>query len=149
MSDNLNLTNTLTSNSLVDEQNNVDKKKPAKKKENLASQIEVLDFPNRTLPKLIEELLEKNIPVNLSKNGYYIGGFYGLNSDNQHLGFALAQDTVEANTLVFYDNKNNKHIIKSFEDLVKFNNVIWGVYFKLSEKYKKPDSLWFSYMLQY
>lgn len=123
-------------------------KKNKKKQEGLLG-IEVLEFPNRTLPKLIEELLEKNIPVRLSKNGYYVAGFYGLNSDNENKGLAFCQDTNEANTLVFFDNKGHKHVVKNFEDLVKFNNVVWGNFFKLSEDFKKPDNLWFMYMLQY
>jgi hypothetical protein len=127
---------------------NLDKKK-SKNKQNAMQGIEVLEFPNRTLPKLIEELLDKNIPVHLSKNGYYVGGFYGLNSENEHKGFAFAQDTNEANTLVFLDNKGHKHIIRSFEDLVKFHNHVWGIYFKISDSFKKPDNLWFGYMLQY
>lgn len=136
--------NTFNDNNTLTEQ---DKKKP--KKKNDLDGIEVLDFPNRTLPKIIETALELNIPIQLSKNGYYIGGFYGLNSDNSFKGFAFGQDTNEANTLVFYDNKNNKHLVKSFEDLVKFHNHIWGIYFKLSDSFKKPDNLWFGHMLQY
>lgn len=123
--------------------------KKAKKKVDALQGIEVLEFPNRTLPNLIEELLEKNIPVTLSKNGYYVGGFYALNADNGHKGYAFAQDTSEANTLVFYDNKGHKHIVKSFEDLVKFHSVVWSNFFKISDDFRKPDNLWFMYMLQY
>lgn len=35
------------------------------------TKTQVKDKPNRSLPKLIEELLNKNIKVGLSKNGYY------------------------------------------------------------------------------
>lgn len=142
----------LSSNTLNDElvqEETIQEKKKAKKKEEALQGIEVLEFPNRTLPKLLEELLEKDIPVHLSKNGYYVGGFYGLNSETNHKGFAFAQDTNEANTLVFFDNKGHKHIVRTFEDLVKFHNHVWGIYFKLSNDFKKPDNLWFGYMLQY
>lgn len=123
-------------------------KTPKKKKEDPLHGISILDKPSRKLPPLVEELLEKNIPVRLSKKGYLVGGFYGLGeSDNK--GFASFQETNKPNTLVFFDNKGREHIVESFEDLVKFNNSIWGVFFRLSEDYKKPDFLWFQYMLQH
>lgn len=124
------------------------KKKKVKNEFELGENTQVLPSPNRTLPKLIEIALEKDIPVYLTKDGYYVGGFYGLNSGNKK-GFAFAQDTSEANTLVFYDSKNNQCAIRSFEDLVKFNSHVWSSFYKLSEDYKKPDSLWFGYMLEY
>lgn len=128
----------------------LEKKKKTKQKSEfeLPQGVQVLPLPNRTLPKLIEELLEKDIPVVLAKDGYYIGGFYGLNTHNKK-GYAFAQDTSEANTLVFYDNKNNECAVKKFEDLVRFNSHVWSAFFKLSEDYKKPDSMWFGYMLEY
>lgn len=132
------------SNVVADEK----KKEKAKKKDELGG-LEVLQFPNRTLPALIEELLEKNFPVRLAKDGYYVGGFYGLNSETDNKGFAFAQDTSEANTLVFYDSKNHKHVIKTFEDLVKFHNHVWGLFYKVAKEYQKPDTGWFSYMLEY
>ena len=84
----------------------------------------------------------------MTKKGYLVGGFYGL-GDSEYKGFATAQETTKDNTLVFFDNKGREHIIQSFEDLVKFHNFIWGVFFKVSEDYKKPDIMWFQYMLQY
>lgn len=127
----------------------VDKKKKKVKSEfDLGETTQILPSPNRTLPKLIEEILEKDLPVFLSKDGYYVGGFYGLNPGSKK-GFAFAQDTSEANTLVFFDSKNNPCAIRGFEDLVKFNSHIWSSFYKLSEDYKKPDSLWFGYMLEY
>jgi hypothetical protein len=124
------------------------KKEKAKKKDDLGG-LEVLQFPNRTLPAIIEELLEKDFPVRLAKDGYYVGGFYGLNAETGNKGFAFGQDTSEANTLVFYDSKNHKHVIKSFEDLVKFHNHVWGLFYKTAKEYQKPDTSWFSYMLEY
>ena len=38
--------------------------------------LDILDFPNRTLPELIEDLLQKKIPIRLLANGYLIGGYY-------------------------------------------------------------------------
>lgn len=119
-----------------------------KKKEDPLHGITILEKPSRKLPALVEELLEKNIPVRLTKKGYLVGGFYGL-GDNDNKGFASFQETDKANTLVFFDNKGREHVVESFEDVVKFNNFVWGVFFKLSEDYKKPDLLWFQYMLQY
>lgn len=130
-----------TSDNLVD-------KTPKKKKEDPLHGINILEKPSRKLPSLVEELLEKNIPVRLTKKGYLVGGFYGL-GDNDNKGFASFQETDKVNTLVFFDNKGREHVVESFEDLVKFNNFIWGIFFKLSEDYKKPDLLWFQYMLHY
>lgn len=117
-----------------------------KKKEEVAFTLS--DKRSRILPSLIEELLEKNIPVRLTKKGYLVGGFYGL-GDSENKGFATAQETTKDNTLVFFDNKGREHVINSFEDLVKFHNFIWGAFFKVSEDYRKPDIMWFQYMLQY
>lgn len=121
--------------------------KVAKKKKEEVS-FTLLDKPSRILPSLVEELLEKNIPVRLTKKGYLVGGFYGL-GDSENKGFVTAQETTKDNTLVFFDNKGREHVIQSFEDLVKFHNFIWGVFFKVSEDYRKPDIMWFQYMLQY
>lgn len=136
-----NATTTTVNDSLVD-------KSPKKKKEDPLNGVTILEKPSRKLPRLVEELLEKNIPVRLSKKGYLVGGFYGL-GESENKGFASFQETTKDNTLLFFDNKGREHIIESFEDLVKFNNFIWGVFFRLSEDYKKPDFLWFQYMLQH
>lgn len=109
--------------------------------------VEVLPIPNRTLPNLIEELLVKGFPVHLSSKGYYIGGFYGLEVDGKK-GFAFAADSSQANTLVLYDQKGSANLIKSFEDLVKFNRNIWAVYWK-QDDFKKPDMAWFPYLMEY
>lgn len=134
---------------MADTKQEIDQKKKKPKSEfELSENIQVLPSPNRTLPKLIEEVLEKEMPVILSKDGYYIGGFYGLNSGNKK-GYVFAQDTSEANTLVFYDSKNNQCSVKTFEELVRFNSHVWSAFYKSSEEYKKPDSLWFGYMLEF
>jgi hypothetical protein len=128
---------------------NKDLSKNKKKKEDSKTiGLEVLELPKRKLPALVEELLQKDIPIRITKKGYLVGGFYGL-GDNDNKGFVTVQETNDVNTLVFFDNKGHKHPIKNFDDLVKFHNFIWGTYFKLSEDYKKPDSLWFGYMLQH
>lgn len=119
-----------------------------KKKEDALHGVTILNKPSRKLPPLVEELLEKNIPIRLTKKGYLVGGFYGL-GDNDNKGFAFFQETDKTNTLVFFDNRGREHVVNSFEDLVKFNNFVWGVFFRLSEDYKKPDLLWFQYMLQH
>lgn len=131
------------------EEDKEDKKKMKKTKDDPFQNITILNEPNRKLPKVIEEALANDIPVRLSKNGYYIAGFYGLNSDTDNAGFAFAQETSEPDALVFYDSKNHRHLVKTFEDLVKFHNHVWGLFFKVSEEYKKPDILWFGFMLQY
>ena len=79
---------------------NEEKKKAGRKSkselDNLGS-AQILEYPNRTIPKLLEEAIEKGFTVVLAKDGYYIGGFYGLNQDLLGGGFAFAQDTSEAN----------------------------------------------------
>jgi len=132
--------NTPTTSSAVSE----DKKKAKKAKEELS--FKIVDAPVRQLPSLINELLEKGFSIILSKTGYYVEGFYGLNHEGK-LGFAFGQETTEVNTLVFFDAKGHKHTIKSFEDLVKFNSHVWGVFYKISDEYKKPNPKWFGYML--
>ena len=121
--------------------------KPKKKKDDALQGLTLLDKPSRKLPALIEELLEKNIPIRLTKKGYLVGGFYGL-GDSDNKGFATAQETNKS-TIIFFDNKGREHLIETFEDLVKFHNFIWGVFFKVSEDYKKPDIMWFHHMLQH
>lgn len=124
-----------------------EKKKIKNKSEfSLDEGVEVLPSPNRTLPNLIEELLEKNFNVVLSKDGYFVNGFYSL-STNGKKGYVFIQDTTERNVLVAYDHKGNPSAIKNFNDLVKFNSQIWSVFYKL-EEHKKPDMFWFPYMLE-
>jgi len=126
------------------------RKKISKKSEDLEfKNIKIIDNPVRQLPKLINELLEKNFEIILTKNGYYVEGFYGLHSGYK-IGYAFGQETTEQNTLVFYDAKGHKHLIKSFEDLVRFNGKVWGSFYKLNNgcDYKKPNPKWFNYMLE-
>lgn len=129
------------------EEKNSEKKKSAKKNKDDLGDLKIIENPVRNLPKLINEVLEKNFSVILTKNGYYISGFYGLNQENGKKGFAFGQETTNPEVLVFFDSKGHKHLIKSFEDLVNFNNHVWGLFFKLSEEYKKPNSEWFHYLL--
>lgn len=142
-----NFNNSQTENTPVQSSSEVSLSEKAKpKKRGLG--VDVLAKPNRILPNIIEELLEKEIPVTLAKDGYYVGGFYGLNENIDKKGFAFAQETSEENTLLFVDSRNNKHLVRDFEDMVRFNNHVWGLFFK-SEEYKKPDTLWFGYMLEH
>lgn len=119
-----------------------------KKKDDLGG-LTLLLKPTRRLPSLIEECLDKGFIISLSKEGYYISGFYGLNEHNHFKGFAFLQETDDSSKLIAFDHKNNKHVIGSFEDLVKFNRLIWAAFFKQSENYKKPDPSWFEYLLTY
>jgi len=126
-----------------------DKKPVVKKaKESEYPNLKIIENPIRKLPSLINELLEKNFSIILSKNGYYVSGFYGLNKDTDIAGYAFGQETNDSGVIVFFDSKGHKHIIKSFEDLVKFNSQVWGVFYKVAEKYKKPDAQWFGDMLE-
>jgi hypothetical protein len=129
---------------------NSDKKKPGRKSKNEMhnlGNVQVLEHPNRTLPKLIEEVLEKGFQVQLSSNGYYIGGFYGINPRTDKEGFAFAQDTSEANALAFEDGKGYKHLIKNFEELVHFHSLVWSQFYK-ETAYRKADPRWLQYLLE-
>lgn len=133
----------LTKNGVASMQN--DKKK---KKDDLGG-LTLLLKPTRRLPSLVEECLDKGFTVSLSKEGYYVSGFYGLNEHNQYKGFTFLQETDSPSVMVGYDHKNNKHVINSFEDLVKFNRLIWSVFYKQNDEYKKPDPTWFEYLLAF
>lgn len=143
------VTQVVSQSNIPSSDTNVEVKKPAKKsKDNEFSNIKIVDSPVRQLPKLINELLEKNFTILLTKNGYYVEGFYGINANEGKIGYAFGQETSEANVLVFFDSKGHKHLIKSFEDLVKFNSHVWGIFYKVAEEFKKPNAKWFSYMLE-
>lgn len=128
--------------------NNNDKKKPGRKSKNEMNSLgkaQILELPNRTLPKLIEELLGKGFQVMLSSDGYYVGGFYGINAKIDKTGFVFVQDTTEANTLAFEDSKGYKHPITSFEELVHFHSLVWSQFYK---DYPKADMKWLPHMLE-
>lgn len=132
--------------------NETERKKPGRKpkgeNDNLGD-AQVLDYPNRTLPKLLEEVIEKDFVVVLGKDGYYIEGFYGLNPNMLNGGYVLAQDTTIANALALTDSKGNRHLVKTFEELVFFHSMVWGSFFKSSAEYKKPNPKWFPFLLEY
>lgn len=102
------------------------------------------------LPPLIEELLDAGILVVLSKEGFLVDGFYSLNQGTNKEGFALLQEAVdEKNVFIVADNRNVKHKITCFNDLVAFNKFVWGVFYKHDkEKHRLPDAAWQAYMLQ-
>ena len=129
---------------------NIDKKKPNRKSKvdvsNLGD-VKLLDTPSRKLPKLIEELLEKDFTVILSSDGYYISGFYGISTQPDKLGFALAQDTSEVNALALEDSRGYKHLVRNFTELVHFHSLVWSQFFK-DDNYKKPNPQWLPHMLE-
>lgn len=124
-----------------------EKKKPKKNKESEFQGVSIIDQPTRSLPKLVNELINKNFTIHLTKNGYYIPGFYGLNRCGD-TGYAFFQETTDPELLAFYDAKGNKVPVRSFTDLVSFNANIWGYFYKTNEDYKKPDPQWFPYMME-
>lgn len=110
----------------------------------------LLGYTNRTLPKLIEELLEKNIPVTLHKYGYKIGGFYAnLSEESDVEGNLLLQDSEEKDVFIAIDNKGKKHLVSSFKDILELNSYIWKLSIKQDKfKYKKVDPKWFTYLYE-
>lgn len=109
--------------------------------------------PSRVLPKLLEELIEKGIPVLLKKDGYAIGGFYGINN-NGYANIAeidFNQSNIDKShyedSLIAYDVKNKPHLISSFDDLIKFHLLVWKSYLKQKE-YCLLNSIWYPYIIQ-
>lgn len=129
-------------------QDNNQKNKAKKSKETDA--IKVLDQPKVQLPKVLQECVDNGFKVFLTKEGYYVSGFYGINSHLGTLtGYIFAQDTNEEDTMVFYDHKLHKHFIKTFTDLVILHSLVWSYFYKNNENYKKPDLNWFPYLLEH
>lgn len=126
--------------------NNSNVEKPKAKK--TTNTIKAIEKPNRQLPKLIQSILDKNFLVLMNSNGYYVEGFYGLKNTDAPIGYIYCQETTEEGTLVFLDLKGHKHYVKSFEELVSLNSVVWGQFFKQSDEFKKPNAKWFGFMLE-
>ncbi len=120
--------------------------KPKNKK--TTANIKVSEKPTRQLPTLIQSVLDKNFLVLMNSNGYYVEGFYGIKSSDTPIGYIFCQETTEEGTLLFVDTKGHKHYVKSFEELVSLNSVVWGQFFKQSDEYKKPNAKWFGFMLE-
>ena len=104
--------------------------------------------PQRKLPAILNEIIDSGIPVLLAKDGYYVKGFYGLSPDS-HDGYAFVKETNDFESVVFFDAKGGPVLVKTFKDAVKFNNDVWGAFYKISEDFKKPDPLWFGLMLKF
>ena len=129
-----------------------EKKKTNTKKVNAKKLIASNTASTRILPNLIDELINYDIDVRVTKDGYSVGGFYGLNND----GFAVLKeiDFTESeldqnqyeNALIAIDNKNKSHLIGNFDDLIKFHLLIWKNYFKQKE-YMVLNSKWYPFVI--
>ena len=64
----------------------------AKKPKKTEVAIKIVDTPNRVLPSIIQEALNKNFSVLLNKKGYFIEGFYGIKHEDGVPGFIFAQE---------------------------------------------------------
>ena len=127
-------------------------KKTNTKKANAKKLIASNTASTRILPNLIDELINYDIDVRVTKDGYSVGGFYGLNND----GFAVLKeiDFTESeldqnqyeNALIAIDNKNKSHLIGNFDDLIKFHLLIWKNYFKQKE-YMVLNSKWYPFVI--
>lgn len=138
------------SNSIFENPNilsDVKKQKTAKQSNKL-----VTAKPTRLLPILIEDLVKKGFPVQISENNYLIGGFYGLNDT----GFATLSEIdlkesglndTDNDSMIAFDGKNKPHLIRTFDDLMKFNLMIWKQYYKQPE-FSCLDSHWYPFVIQ-
>ena len=126
--------------------------KKTNKKVNAKKLIASNAASTRILPVLVDELINHGFDVRVTKDGYTVGGFYGLNDD----GFAVLKeiDFAESeldkhqyeNALIAIDNKNKSHLISNFDDLIKFHLVIWKSYFKQKE-YMVLNSKWYPFVI--
>ena len=113
------------------------------------SEFEVLKNLNRILPDLINKLIDDGFDIKLTKNGYAIGGFYGLKGTSG-IGWADIYETDDENVLCLLDHKKQKTFVKSINDIVLFNHYIWkSFYNKNKEDYALTvDNIWFKYLNQ-
>ena len=126
--------------------------KKTNKKTNAKKLIASNTASTRILPVLIDELVNHGFDVRVTKDGYAVGGFYGLNDD----GFAILKEVnfteseldknQYGNALIAIDNKNKSHLISNFDDLIKFHLVIWKNYFKQKE-YMVLNSKWYPFVI--
>jgi hypothetical protein len=124
-----------------------DKKDDDKKEKSL----KLLGSNNRVIPTLIEDLLSKNIPVILDKEGYLVGGFYGAEVEGRKdigVGFVMLKDADQDGTFIAFDHKGKKHPVHGFHDLVVLNNNVWRGFYKQAE-YRRAHPLWFDFMYEY
>lgn len=103
--------------------------------------------PRRSVPKLIQEVIDHGIPVLLNREGYLIPGFYGSTHSGQ-VGVVYAQDTEKSSEMLFFDHKNRKHVISSFKELVELNNTVWGSFYREKE-YSTPNQMWFPHLMNF
>ena len=100
-----------------------------------------------TIPPIILTLIENDIPVQIDKDGYLIGGFYGLSYGNTPIGFMRCKESADKPGVVLcYDHKNVQHEASSVSDFATIHSIIWSNYYK-QEEYKIPDSLWIKLLI--
>lgn len=126
-------------------------KESAKDEDKKEKSLKLLGSNNRVIPTLIEDLLAKNIPVILDKEGYLVGGFYGAEVEGRKdigVGFVMLKDADQEGTFIAFDYKGKKHPIHTFHDLVVLNNNVWRGFYKQAE-YRRAHPLWFDFMYEY
>lgn len=142
----VNTTNTMNTN-----KTDLTEKKEEKMEEKKEKSLKLLGSNNRVLPALIEDLLTKNIPIILDKEGYLIGGFYGAEVEGRKdvgLGFIMLKDADQEGTFIAFDHKGKKHQVHTFHDLVVLNNNVWRGFYKQTE-FRRAHPLWFDFMYEY
>ncbi|PLS19000.1 hypothetical protein CVD28_00945 [Bacillus sp. M6-12] len=84
--------------------------------------------------EIILQLVEKDIPVELRKNGFVIEGFYKSGQ--------VRLEPKEDGTFIAHSRYDQKDDIESFDDLVHLNHEWWGYSKDRSEGWKKPEEKW-------
>jgi len=96
---------------------------------------------NRIIPSFIQELLEADIPVSLTKDSFIVDGFYKsgtveIKCRNEADWYAVAR----------YQEKTD---IEDIQDLVALNYYWWQSGKERYEGWNQPNSRWLPLLVQY
>ena len=102
-----------------------EKEKPKKSEEKILT--------TRSIPKIIEDVVDRGIKVYLTKNGYEIEGFYKAGN---------IKIEIKNNVLHALDKKEKATVINSFDDLVRLNYDWWKRSRDKSTEFINPGKEW-------
>jgi hypothetical protein len=93
---------------------------------------------------ILKEMLERDIDVRLTKDGFKVMGFY----KSGHVMLTQNTDSVNKDSFISTDRYKATEIIYNFEDLVQLNHYWWKNGIERNETYFPPDDPWLSIMLE-
>ncbi len=101
------------------------------------------------LPRLIRELIENDIPVTLSKDGYILEGWY----EHGKVTLNSKRSTVEQGTTIWTLTSRYGQIgscsIYSLGNLVSLHFGVWQIYQDRCNDWKQPQKLWIPLMVKF